>query len=497
MYSVVVYSLVQLAFILCVHSVPLTNQKQDGAGSSPCAFPSLICNEPSAATNRCLKIGEICDGVQNCGSGQDEVNCERKDYVIDGRLISSRELIEDINIGDVSQESCAKFCSEVDSFKCVGFQHNLQSNQCRLLDAKFITRSDKPSLRSFWITFKRNPENSTVIPEIPITRPIGDVLVNTENEGREFDGFEGGFDAIIVEVDWDSPSVSERTKRRAAFSSDRMRSSGSCGRRNVNFEPPRPSSTRLGRVVNGVDAPVGAIPWQASIKLKDGGSLRQWCGGAIISERLVLTAAHCIDHLRKTEFVVVVGDHDTSVSSSKEQIFPVENFIIHSKFKSTKGGFDIALVKLATVNGKGIVFGDVAQPICLPSSDSDYKPGTWCSVSGWGMQKPASEESVSNVLKVASVPLISSETCNKKEVYGNQLNSNTFPDGMLCAGYLEGGTDACRGDSGGPLACSVNGQFQLLGLVSWGDGCADKNKPGVYTKTLHYLNWIQDSTRKL
>ena len=133
----------------------------------------------------------------------------------------------------------------MDSFKCVGFQHNLQSNQCRLLDAKFIDRSSKPSIRSFWITFQRNSENSTVIPEIPITHPIGiyklssfelnilitskcfsgDVLVNTENEGREFDGFEGGFDAIIVEVDWDSPALSERTKRKAGFSSGILRRS--------------------------------------------------------------------------------------------------------------------------------------------------------------------------------------------------------------------------------------------------------------------------------
>ena len=68
------------------------------------------------------------------------------------------------------------------------------------------------------------------------------------------------------------------------------------------------------------------------------------------------------------------------------------------------------------------------------------------------------EKSVSNVLKVAAVPILSSETCNQKEVYGNQLNSPSFPDGMLCAGYLEGGIDACNGDSGGPLACSVNGK---------------------------------------
>lgn len=77
----------------------------------------------------------------------------------------------------------------------------------------------------------------------------------------------------------------------------------------------------------------------------------------------------------------------------------------------------------------------------------------------------ASEDTVSNILKVASVPLISSEICNKKEVYGNQLNSNSFPDGMLCAGFLEGGTDACRGDSGGPLACSVNGTLCFYNLL--------------------------------
>ena len=118
------------------------------------------------------------------------------------------------------------------------------------------------------------------------------------------------------------------------------------------------------------------------------------------------------------------------------------------------------------------------------------------------------ESSTSTVLKAAQVPLISSNVCNSAEVYGNELNS----DSMICAGYLEGGTDACRGDSGGPLACKVGGkefiyltdnvfasllltrdcffiisdEFQLLGLVSWGTGCGNINKPGVYTKVSYF-----------
>ena len=125
------------------------------------------------------------------------------------------------------------------------------------------------------------------------------------------------------------------------------------------------------------------------------------------------------------------------------------------------------------------------------------------------------ENSRSNVLKVAAVPLVPAEACNSKDAYGDQAN-----DGMICAGYMDGGTDSCKGDSGGPLACNIDGnqqksnllrifvflkkyileisgQFQLLGLVSWGDGCAAKNKPGVYTKVFYYLNWIQEWSRKL
>ena len=154
-------------------------------------------------------------------------------------------------------------------------------------------------------------------------------------------------------------------------------------------------------------------------------------------------------------------------------------YVTHDALTGSKNGDDIALVKLAPLNGQGIAFNDLAQPICLPTSETAYQPGKLCSVSGWGMQKgnwkqsqrfiesiikrkwfdPAAgdKSSVAKILQVASVPLLSGETCIKEEVYGSFLSSNRFPESMVCAGYLEGKTDACSGDSGGPLACPIDG----------------------------------------
>ncbi|XP_061923171.1 uncharacterized protein tmprss3a [Entelurus aequoreus] len=128
-------------------------------------------------------------------------------------------------------------------------------------------------------------------------------------------------------------------------------------------------------------------------------------------------------------------------------------------------------------------FGFV-EPICLPNYGEEFEQGTECWISGWGATEDEGETSV--FLRSAMVPILSTKTCNQPEVYQGLISP-----WMVCAGYLEGGTDSCQGDSGGPLACEDSSLWKLVGATSWGIGCAVRNKPGVYTRITHSLSWIR------
>lgn len=131
----------------------------------------------------------------------------------------------------------------------------------------------------------------------------------------------------------------------------------------------------------------------------------------------------------------------------------------------------------------------MVTPTCFPPEDPS--PGSWCEVSGWGAVDPENSDVLSPTLKATSVPVLSLDTCRKKEIYGGRQQQ--ILDSMLCAGYLKGGTDSCGGDSGGPLVCERKGRLQLAGIVSWGDGCAKKNRPGVYTRVSSFMSWIKQT----
>ncbi|XP_010080959.1 PREDICTED: transmembrane protease serine 5-like, partial [Pterocles gutturalis] len=174
----------------------------------------------------------------------------------------------------------------------------------------------------------------------------------------------------------------------------------------------------------------------------------------------------------------------THSSIKQEAGVPVKKIIYHPLYNDNSLDYDIALMKLQVP----LNFSDAIRAVCLPPSQQDLFPGTQCWVSGWGYTRP-DQAQVTETLKEALVPLIGTKKCNSSCMYAGELTAR-----MLCAGYLHGKVDACQGDSGGPLVCQDQFTWRLVGIVSWGQGCAEPNHPGVYTNVAQLLPWIYHVT---
>ncbi|XP_045142839.1 plasma kallikrein isoform X2 [Echinops telfairi] len=239
------------------------------------------------------------------------------------------------------------------------------------------------------------------------------------------------------------------------------------------------------RIVGGTDSTWGEWPWQVSLQatLKTQSHL---CGGSIIGQHWILTAAHCFDGLSSPDIWRVYGGLLNLSEITKETPFSqVKEILIHEHYKISEGDHDIALVKLETP----LNYTEFQKPICLPSKDDIYTFYTNCWITGWGFTKEQGE--IQSILQKAKIPLVSNEECQTR------YRDYEITKQMICAGYKEGGTDACKGDSGGPLVCKHTGIWHLVGITSWGGGCARKEQPGVYTKVAEYLDWILEKTRKM
>ncbi|XP_059142661.1 serine protease svh-1-like [Physella acuta] len=235
------------------------------------------------------------------------------------------------------------------------------------------------------------------------------------------------------------------------------------------------------RVVGGTSAIYGSHPWQARVANSTSGLL---CGAVVINRFWLLTAAHCFyDKPNPRVYKVWAGDHNSNNTDGWEQRRDIEEVILHEDYNHTSKNNDIALIRVSPA----LEYNPYVQPACLPESADSYQENVDCVISGWGnVNKTPSFGKVPahypDTLRQAKVRIVNDAEC--------LMLSNFQPETMVCAGNVSGGVDSCDGDSGGPLMCLVQGYHTVLGITSWGIGCAHELYPGIYVRVHSFLDWI-------
>ncbi|XP_021061281.1 complement factor D isoform X1 [Mus pahari] len=227
-----------------------------------------------------------------------------------------------------------------------------------------------------------------------------------------------------------------------------------------------------GRILGGQEAVAHARPYMASVQVNG----THMCGGTLLDEQWVLSAAHCMDGVTKNDSVqVLLGAHSLSAPEPYKRLYDVQSIVPHPGSRPDSVEDDLILFKLS----QNASLGPHVRPLPLQHEDKEVEPGTLCDVAGWGVVTHAGRRP--DVLQQLTVSIMDRMTCNLRTYHDGAVTIN-----MMCAESNR--RDTCRGDSGSPLVCGD----VVEGVVTWGSRvCGNRRKPGVFTRVATYETWLK------